>query len=178
MGNRYIIGIDPSGNWEEGKGITGLAVFDKREDRIVATAYVQAKLYKTQIEYWEANVQVIKMLAKMYKSHILSIEDYLLYISKAKTQINSKMETPQLIGVLKYLFHKDFDIYIRPACAVKRRWSDEILLKRNYLYKDRKGYYFLSEDKEKCYVIEHCRDAIRHAIHCAKFEIDKEKRKL
>ena len=168
---RYVIGIDPSGNFNEGKGTTGFAVYDRIHNCICGTSYVSAKDYKQQVAYWNAVLREIDRLSEEYdNTHILAVEDYLLYGSKAKSQINSKLETPQLIGAIKVMC-QEYDLYFRSASAAKTRWTDKILLDKNYLQYSRAiGYYYI-RDGEAHQVIVHCRDAIRHAIHCGKFEV-------
>ena len=171
MKHRYVIGIDPSGNYLEGKGTTGLAVYDRKADKFTYTGYVRAETFDSQMSYWKGVVRVIDLLLERYSSSVLSIEDYLLYSNAARSQINSTFETPQIIGVLKYAYcHKT--IYTRHASAVKNRWKDDILLRKGYLrHNKRIGYYIEDEMGTATQVIEHSRDAMRHAVHCGKFEV-------
>ena len=53
------------------------------------------------------------------------MEDYVLYADKAKTQINSKMETCRLLGIMQN--HCDtlkIPYRLELASAVKNRWED------------------------------------------------------
>jgi hypothetical protein len=90
-----VIALDPSGNFKEGKGTTGICIMEdgvpKRLD------HVEAKDFKTTMDYWDF---IITVLIIEKPDHIV-MEGYRLYNHKgmsAKTQANSDLETPQLIG--------------------------------------------------------------------------------
>lgn len=171
---RYVIGVDPSGNFNEGKGTTGIAVYDIKTDRIIHVGYVSAKYSTSQIGYWASVIEALDQLVFKYGSRrsVLAVEDYLLYANTAKAQINSTFETPQLIGVIKFYFRDICRVLFRNANTAKTRWTDDLLVRKKYLLIDKKiGYYIINEDGVMTQVIEHSRDAIRHAIYCGKFEI-------
>lgn len=171
---RYVIGVDPSGNFYEGKGTTGIAVYDIKMDKIIYTDHVSARYSATQVEYWEEVIGELEGMLNQYGTRrcVLAVEDYLLYANTAKAQINSTFETPQLIGVIKYYFNGVCPVLFRNANTAKTRWTDDILVRKKYLLVDKKlGYYIINEDGVMTQVIEHSRDAIRHALYCGKFEI-------
>ena len=171
---RYVIGVDPSGNFYEGKGTTGIAVYDIKTDRILHVNYVSAKFSCTQVEYWGTVIGTLEELVIRYgrKRCVLAVEDYLLYANTAKSQINSTFETPQLIGVIKFFFKDICPVLFRNANTAKTRWTDDILVRKKYLLVDKKlGYYIINDDGVMTQVIEHSRDAVRHALYCGKFEI-------
>lgn len=171
---RYVIGVDPSGNFYEGKGTTGIAVYDIKTDKILHVNYVSAKNALSQVEYWDNVLRALHDLLHKYntKRCVLAVEDYLLYANTAKAQINSTFETPQLIGIIKYHFNCICPVLFRNANTAKTRWTDDILVRKKYLLVDKKlGYYIINENGVMTQVIEHSRDAIRHAIYCGKFEI-------
>lgn len=171
---RYVVGIDPSGNFYEGKGITGYCIFDRWDDKVVHSGSIKASEYKTQLRYWDAHLRLCFPLLKNGNKFVVSMEDYVLYSRQAKAQINSAMETSQLIGVLKmYYWSKNIPMYIRTASHVKKRWADNILCNKGYIRKVNSSYFADCKDKVLC---EHERDAIRHALHCATFELGKEKK--
>ena len=173
MSIRYVIGIDPSGNYIEGKGTTGIAVYDIKFDRFVTAGCVSATDYKSQIDYWEGVVQAIKSLLKQYgkQNCALAVESYMLYANKAASQINSEFETPQIIGVIKYEFRKKCPILFRPAVVAKKRWTDAILMNKKYIHVSGRCCYILDENNEPIKLLDHSRDAMRHAVYCGKFEI-------
>ena len=105
---------------------------------------------------------------KKYKGLAVSIEDYILYKTSALAQVNSQMETVQLLGIIKYFCHENsIPIFIRPAVAVKKRWADDILLHKKIIVKT--GQRYMLPDKHRT-ICEHERDAIRHALHFNTFE--------
>lgn len=170
---RYVIGVDPSGNFKEGKGHTGLAVYDMVDDRIIETGYTYAADFNRFEDYYIATYNAIIDLYNKYKSEdyqepVVSIEDYKLYGTKAKSQINSYLETPRIIGYLLTLFYESgIEYYIRPAVAVKTRWHEDILTKYGYIKKIGKSYWLRDEHT----LLTHELDAIKHAVHCGKFEV-------
>jgi Holliday junction resolvasome RuvABC endonuclease subunit len=171
---RYVLGIDPSGNFIEGKGTTGWCVFDTKRNRIAHIGSIQASQSKSQEAYWHANIEMIKTMVDRYRMEgiVLSVEDYVLYAGKARSQINSAMETSQLIGIIKMLcFYKGIPLYMRTASQVMRRWTDTILEHKSYIYKVGGSWYTECRQHVLC---EHERDAMRHAIHCAYFELGKD----
>ena len=165
---KYTIGIDPSGAFKEGKGTTGWCVLDNKDNKLLEVGTITAKDYKTDHEYWEAHTQLIKQLQKRYNNIAVSIEDYILYKNQAMAQVNSQLETVQLLGIIKqFCWSYAIDYYIRPAVAVKKRWADNILVYKNILKITGRHY---TVPKTKQTVCEHERDAIRHAVHFNIFE--------
>lgn len=170
---RYVIGCDPSGNFKEGKGHTGLAVYDREEDRIVLTECIFASHYHTFEEFYEDTWNHICELYNQFRDDehenpVVSIEDYKLYGTKAKAQINSYLETPRVIGYLLMQFYENgIEYHIRTASQVKTRWSEDILEKYGYINKI--GQCWCLRDEHT--LLGHELDAIKHAVHCGKFEV-------
>lgn len=163
----YVLAIDPSGNFYEGKGTTGLCLFNANKHRIVDTKSITAKNYDTWFAYWKAVVDSITNVFNKYKSVIVVIEDYTLYATKAASQINSKMETPKLIGVLEYYCKtKNIQTVLQPAHMVKNRWANEILTHCGYIKLLNKRICTANNKP----VDRHAIDAIRHAVHYATFK--------
>lgn len=151
--------MDISGNFKEGKGVTGWCLAETREQTIHIVQYgtVCAEQYNSAEEYWQANVKLITRFFKVYPELHVVIEDYLLYASKAKSQINSKLETSQLLGILKYYCYTNCIIYkIQTASEVKTRWTDARLQHRGVSLPNFKN-------------ARHVKDAIRHAMHYGVF---------
>ena len=168
----YIIGIDPSGAFNEGKGTTGYCVIRLQKNLLIkAVGELRAIDYDTAEAYWQAHLDKIKELRSQYHNAVVSVEDYVLYASKALSQTNSHFETSQLIGCIKlYCWQQKIKLYMRPAVAVKLRWSDIVLVRCKYLTQQGKEYY--------CKVCStslslHIRDSIRHAVHCGVFDLKK-----
>lgn len=163
MQYRYILALDPSGNFNEGKGTTGWCLFNTVQNSVANVGSLQASDYKQMETYWNQHLILIEKYIKKYKKDlIIVIEDYLLYESKIKTQIHSRMETPKLIGVLQYYCYKENIPYaMQMASEVKNRWNDKILLYKKYITEKGKHFYL----PNGIILNRHNKDAIRHAIH-------------
>lgn len=170
---RYVIGVDPSGSFNEGKGTTGIAVYDIKKDKIVEIRTVCATKYNCLEQYIDANWQVLNELCSDYTSTkeraMVCIEDFLVYAANATAFTHSKMETCQLLGHLKtQMWRWEIPYLIEPASAVKTRWSNDILVYKGYVEQKGKSYY------HPCIrgpLATHMLDAIRHAVHCGKFGV-------
>lgn len=165
---RYTMGIDPSGAFHEGKGTTGWCILDNRTNTLLRVGTTAAKDYPSDVEYWQAHLDNIDWMRKHYKNLAISIEDYILYKNHAMAQVNSQLETVQLLGIIKlHCYKNNIPVYIRPAVAVKKRWSDEILVHKGVIAKI--GMRFMVPNSKQC-ICEHERDSIRHAMHFNTFE--------
>ena len=98
----------------------------------------------------------------------------MLYESRAKSQINSRMETPKLIGVIQvWAYQHNVPLFLEPASAVKTRWSNNILNYKGYIKKSGKGYIIPGI---KCPdVTRHCLDAVRQVGHIATIRLKERK---
>jgi hypothetical protein len=160
---RYILALDPSGNYNEGKGTTGWCLYDTHTNKIVKFGIIKAIKYNRQEDYWRAHLDLMDGLIGY--GYTLVVEDYMLYSNRATSQINSRFETPKLIGVIQYeCYVRGIRLEFQTASAVKLRWSNDILVHKNII-KERQGSYWIMETK----LSEHCLDSIRHAIHYATF---------
>ena len=163
-----IIGIDPSGNFDEGKGTTGWCQLEPGTTNIIATGDIRAKEYETVFDYWHAHYLLINGV-----DQIISMEDYLLYADKSTSQINSKFETIQLIGLLKYVcWQREKPLHMRNAGQVKKRWSNKILEHKGYIVKKGNGWATAYEPSIR--INRHILDSIRHAVHYDVLESKKE----
>lgn len=159
-----ILAIDPSGNFHEGQGTTGWCLMNS-DCKVEAIGQVRAKDFETQYEYWD---KILRIINDTFQYDFLVIEDYRLYKHKASSQINSKMETPRLLGVIEYCSKRE--VHYQMAAQVKQRWKDELLCKKGYLTKRQhksSTHYYLNG----LLTTPHMRDAIRHAIHFIKFKL-------
>ena len=162
MNYKYILALDPSGNFAEGKGTTGWVLLSSNE-KLLATGTIQAKDYSCAEEYWDKHIELIKYWKKKYNNIIIVIEDYILYKNRSKNQTNSKIETCRLIGVIQhYCWRVKQDYSMQLAATVKDRWSDDILRHEQIITK---GYQHIQSRLSLKTV--HIRDAFRHAIHYA-----------
>ena len=161
--SRYILALDPSGNYNEGSGTTGWVLFDMETDKICKFGVIKAGMYSNQMDYWDAHIALLDGLAG-YEPDIV-IEDYLLYANRSQSQINSRFETPQLIGILKYeCYKRGIMVYLQTAVSVKKRWNNKILVAKGYLNMKGRCYYI-----GDIMVSDHVQDAVRHAVHFATF---------
>ena len=119
--------------------------------------------FKNQFEYWDKHLRLIDSLAGYHPNVV--IEDYLLYGDRAEAQINSRLETPQLIGVIKYeCWKRGLMIDTQTAMQVKTRWTDDILENKQLI--SRSGRYsYIGPTR----ISDHIKDSVRHAIHFATY---------
>lgn len=161
--SRYVLAFDPSGNYNEGKGTTGWCLMDLNTKKICKFGYISASSCADQYEYWDKHIDLIDGLTG-FKPDIV-LEDYLLYGNSAMPQINSRLETPQLLGVIKYeAYKRGLPVAVQTAMQVKTRWSDAVLVKKGYINPHGRGYM-----RADVPVSDHVRDAMRHAVHYATY---------
>lgn len=173
MNYENILAIDPSGNFEEGKGTTGTCIFDCIGDKILTTRDIGAKFYKTKEDYWQAHLDYIQEVLQQFPNCIVVIEDFTLDPRRAMQQSHSKMETPKLIGILQlHCQQHNIPYKMQRPVEVKNRWADHILEYKRYIEKKHRMYYLPSA---KYPMSRHCKDAIRHAVHFATFYNKEEK---
>ncbi len=159
-----ILAIDPSGSFEEGKGQTGWVIIE--DNKLISFGIIKAKNFETKYGYWEAHSELI---SNIIPDHVV-MEQYRLYGSKAKSQINSEMETSKLLGYLEMNLHTlNIKHTLQSAVSAKSRFTDEILVYKGYITKDGGGRYYVNGVNVAGHVI----DALRHALF---FQL-KEKRK-
>lgn len=150
-----ILALDPSGSYEEGKGTTGVAIFNDK--KLMHVEQIRAEEYDNKLQYWKDHLHLIND----WEPDIIVVEDYLLYADKAKSQIHSRMETPKLLGIIEYhCLNREHKIVFQRAVDVKRRWKDEILEHKGFISKSGSTTYALGVAISK-----HIKDAIRHGAH-------------
>ena len=160
-----ILALDPSGNYHEGKGTTGWAYY--YDFKLVAVGQLRAEEHKTQTNYWISHIKLIESM----KPDILVVEDYKLYASAKNAQINSELETPQLIGILKiHCSMEQIHLRLQPA-QIKHRFSNEILLHKNIVSQDTQKRYYATGIP----ITRHILDAIRHGEYYINFKYKKER---
>lgn len=166
---KYVLALDPSGNFYEGKGTTGWCI--ARDGYITQAGQIYSAEYASQFEYWHAVADLLvnnfcRVDLKNKDTFTVVCEDYRLYASKSEAQINSNLETPQLIGVIKWICGIwNVPCVLQMAAEVKTRWSDEVLFKTG-LFKRKGRYTFLGDVK----VEHHSKDAVRHCLHYMTFK--------
>jgi hypothetical protein len=161
-----LLTFDPSGNFYEGKGTTGVCVMVDGEVQDLLT--ISAKDFNSQEEYWAAHEDLIM---KEWPDHFCC-EGYRLYNHKgmsAKTQANSDLETPQLLGFLKMVCYRwEIPYTIQYASDVKTRWQEPILVHLGHL-EAKSGFHYFKGKK----TVTHQRDALKHALHWTRYKESK-----
>lgn len=164
-----ILAFDPSGNYYEGKGTTGWCLAN--DGYVFAAGQIYAAEYRSQMEYWTAVVNKIKTekdkLNPDDKFEVVC-EDYRLYASESNAQINSNLETPQLIGVIKWCCNLlNIPLALQMAAEVKNRWSNEVLERKGLIHKEAyNSCYYMGSIK----IEHHAMDAVRHCLHYMTFK--------
>ena len=168
MSYRYILGIDPSGNFKEGKGTTGINLLDSESKQVRLTTDIRAVDFNTAVAYWNAHVRFINAIKKDYDNLVVVAEDYQIYESKASAQINSKVETARVLGVIEHFCYvKQIPYHTQLASLVKTRWANDILLHKEIVAKHN-NRYIIPATKE--IINKHVLDSIRHSVHFAHFK--------
>ena len=165
----FILSLDPSGSFKEGKGCTGWSVMDVKANHISLVGNIFAKDYPCMEGYWNAHLKIIDEFNKRYKGRLcIVMEDYLLYSHRAESQINSRMETPKVIGVIQHhCFTNKIPYYMQMASSVKNRWNNEILHYKGYIATKSRRYVLPHNNK---LINKHVLDSIRHAVHFHTFK--------
>lgn len=148
-----VLVFDPSGNYKEGEGTTGWAVFDSGE--LTDFGAIKSEDFKSQELYWTAHSQLI---SDMWPNTVL-MESYHLFAHKAMQQSWSEMETPQLIGYLRmHCWHSNIEVHFQDP-QDKVRVADPILVRMGVFEKKGNKHYCMGRP-----TVIHMRDAIRHGI--------------
>ena len=159
-----IVALDPSGNFTEGNGTTGICELDGVN---ISVDDIQANKYKQAEEYWRAHIYYLKMALKFNPDMEVVMEGYRLYGHKSDTQVNSTLETPQLIGVIRYwCYANNVPLKIQFAVEVKNRWSDSVLEKKRIIEKVNGRRKLISSGQ---WLNNHKTDALRHALHYQRY---------
>lgn len=173
-----ILSFDPSGNFNEGKGITGYALLDELTGKITSTGEIDASEVLCAENHWARHLELIDSAHFGSTNLTVVCEDYMLYANRAASQINSRFETPKLIGLMQYHCWKaGIPFYLQTAVSVKRRWPNYLLEKKEYL--NVKSYQKGEKTYDVCYIndkkiVDHIVDAIRHAVHFYTFHVRNE----
>lgn len=156
-----IVALDISGNFNEGKGTTGVAVKDT-DLNMTMLLEVKATDFESDIRYWQG---VAHTAIDFMPDHIV-IEHYVLYNHKALQQSYSELETSQLLGAIRYacLVH-DIPVTLQRASEAKGRFPDRVLQAKGHLDTDNK-FAGLKTNPHK-------RDALRHLLYFEKYNLPK-----
>ncbi len=152
--------IDPSGNFNSGKGKTGVSyiVYDNEKNELIWDTLrldtVAAKDFKTRHEYWAA------IMNKAHGANQVIIESFM--IRTDGFLMGTMPETIMLIGALTWELEKDKIPYIfQTPSQAKVRFKDEILLRKvpNMTYVNNR--YYLNGKMTN----DHVRDSLKHLLY-------------
>ena len=166
MSARFVLALDPSGAFHEGKGTTGWCVMSASK-QVIEKNHISADTFISDHAYWKAHIELIEQKFRQFPDLEIVMEDYLLYASKAADQINSRFETIQLIGVIRYAcLEANIPVHIQTASQVKARWANDILEHKGVIVKCGRSYRVVATGQM---LNRHEIDSIRHAIHFTTF---------
>lgn len=168
MSYKIVLSLDPSGAFKEGSGTSGWALLNGNASSILDVGDISAKQYTRMEAYWNAHIRLIKTTLDTFgkQNIVVVMEDYVLYAEKSESQINSRMETCKLIGIIQhYCWQNHIPYRMQLATEVKARWSDKILEHKGLIRYEGKSCYAANKRINK-----HIRDAIRHGVHFATFK--------
>jgi Holliday junction resolvasome RuvABC endonuclease subunit len=173
--HKYILALDPSGAYNEGKGTTGWTIINAHSMHVAELGTLCAAEFASDLKYWAEHISLIKDVMQRKKDVAVAIEDYFLYAQYANAHVNSRFETCQLIGALKMAcYDLKLPHRMQTAAEVKPRWTDEILLHKNIIYKLGAAEKLNTTTTNIPIRTKHELDCIRHGIHYATFYNEKE----
>lgn len=156
---KIILAIDPSGNFTDGKGHTGIAWWYNSWEN-VTTLSINAKNSPRRVDYWNKVVDCIESLKKSKDTgcevHVVMEK----YVTRSNGFTTGKVsETAMLIGVLTYLCETyDIPYTMQSPSQAKTRYSDDQLCKIYDNLEKRGNRFYLNN---RC-INDHERDALRH----------------
>lgn len=150
-----VLAIDPSGNFKNGKGKTGLVLAKTHYGgyEIIMHDTIDAKDFDTYIEYWQAHKDAIDPELK----HLV-VENYMLY--PHVNQGFSYLETPRLLGIIEMDAHKKGIPVTFQMAKDTVGYADDILVEKGILTKRSNRYYYLDKEPYN----DHERSALRHFL--------------
>ena len=152
---KLVLSIDPSGNFVDGKGHTGLVLAEVYDDFTFKVKFkdtIRAEKFDTRVEYWKAHMDALDP-----ELDLVIVEDFLLYPSVK--QVFSYMETPRLLGILEMQADL-FDIPIVFQRAVLAAAITEDYLYDKGILEKRKGRYW----HDGRIYNDHERSALKHLV--------------
>ena len=161
------IAIDPSGNFEEGKGHTGIAVIEDNNWATVEVFSISAKDFDSRHEYWKSVISFISTYCDDDTNVV--IESYVTRMNGFT--IGKQSETAMLIGVLVWMFECwNVPYTFQAPSAAKTRFKDELLPKYypklvldTSIGKNR----YLYDGKV---ISDHIRDAMKHLLYFKRYK--------
>ncbi len=162
---KYIF-IDPSGNFEDGKGHTGIATMIDDDWSTLKVTSLAAKNYKTRLDYWKAIITVVQTLIVVaHNNATVIIESF--QIRTNGFLIGKMPETIMLIGAIVWeLEQVDIPYKFQTPTQAKSRFKDESLPRYipNLELKPNKRYYLNGK-----MINDHVRDALKHLLYFKRY---------
>lgn len=156
-----VLSFDPSGNYNEGSGTSGWAVFE--DGNLTEFGTISASDFSTIEGYWNQHYTLIAI----QQPNIVVCESFRLFAHKQKAQTWSQMETPQLIGYLRMMCWKRNIKLVFQQPSDKLRVTDPILVKMGVFEMRGKNHYCNGKPTNL-----HIRDAIRHGVYYNRYRKD------
>lgn len=167
---KYIF-IDPSGNFDSGKGHTGIATIEGNDDDFdwdtLKVSSISANDYPTRYEYWKAVCSCIYNPSVRSDNTTVIIESFL--IRTDGILMGSMPETIMLIGALAHqLDALRIPYTFQAPSTAKSRFKDPMLPKLvpGMTFNATTNRYYLHG---KC-VNDHIRDALKHLLYFQKYK--------
>lgn len=162
------IAIDPSGNFEEGKGHTGIAVIEDSDWESVKVLSISAKDFESRHKYWHEIVHTLMGEFRITGTHVV-IESYVTRMNGFT--IGKQSETAMLIGVIVYLCEQVHVSYsFQAPSAAKSRFKDELLPKyypKLVLDTSTGKNRYIYDGK---IISDHIRDAMKHLLYFKRYK--------
>jgi hypothetical protein len=161
------LAIDPSGNYDSGRGHTGIAGMSNDDWCTVFSECINAKDYDSRYEYWSAIVAYIERIA-VTEGHKLQvvIESYVTRMDGFT--VGKMPETAMLIGVIIFFCEKHgIPFYFQQPSQAKTRFKDDQLPKYIFglILKDTGRYYLRGK-----LINDHARDAMKHLLYFKRYK--------
>ena len=165
-----ILAIDPSGDFEAGKGKTGFAFVNTQNfEKSLRVMSLKASKFPNKYDYWKQIIGIVEYAhnaaATLDENFHVVIESFVVRNNGFTT--GTMPETIRLIGALEFmLLERGIPYTFQTPSSVKTRFNNDVLLK--YIPSlIQEGNYF----KLKGHVInDHERDALRHLMFYKKYK--------
>jgi hypothetical protein len=162
------IAIDPSGNFEEGKGHTGIAIIDDNDWENVKVLSISAKDFLSRHSYWWNIIHTLGRNSKLGETQVV-IESYVTRMNGFT--IGKQSETAMLIGVIVYRCEQlEIPYTFQAPSAAKSRFKDELLPKyypKLVLDTSTGKNRYLYDGK---LISDHIRDAMKHLLYFKRYK--------
>lgn len=163
---KYIF-IDPSGNFEDGKGHTGIVTLIDDDWSTLKTCSINAKEYKCRLDYWTSIIGLMKKAIYLAVNSEATVIIESFQIRSNGFLIGKMPETVMLIGAMVWeLEHMKIPYRFQTPSQAKSRFKDEKLPKYIPNLELRpNGRYYLDNKM----INDHIRDALKHLLYYKRY---------